>query len=133
MSPKLPDKFVHYDQSSHSCHNALRVVHPPWHDPYFDVYRSVTVDRPPLQRSNPLLTKYNLPDAELSSLTGNLFGAGADTSSSTLVTFVLACVAFPDAMRKAQEELDRVIGPGRSPHWDDAPNLPYINAFVKEV
>lgn len=77
--------------------------------------------------------KFNLPDAELSSLTGNLFGAGSDTSSSTLITFVLACVAFPDAMVKAQEELDRVIGPDRSPHWDDSPNLPYINAFVKEV
>jgi cytochrome P450 len=77
--------------------------------------------------------KHNLPIAELSGLTGNLFGAGADTSSSTLVTFVLACCAFPDAMKKAQAEIDRVIGPNRSPHWDDAPNLPYINAFVKEV
>ncbi|KAK4097703.1 cytochrome P450 [Parathielavia hyrcaniae] len=77
--------------------------------------------------------KHNLPVAELSALTGNLFGAGADTSSSTLVTFVLACCAFPDAMHKAQAEIDRVIGPHRSPHWDDSPNLPYINAFVKEV
>jgi cytochrome P450 len=77
--------------------------------------------------------KYNLPVAELSGLTGNLFGAGADTSSSTLVTFVLACCAFPDAMKKAQDEIDRVIGPNRSPHWDDSPSLPYINAFVKEV
>lgn len=77
--------------------------------------------------------RYNLPNAELSSLTGNLFGAGADTSSSTLVTFILACCAFPDAMEKAQEELDKVIGSTRSPHWDDSPNLPYINAFVKEV
>src|SRR4051812_11554967 len=77
--------------------------------------------------------KYNLSVAELSGLTGNLFGAGADTSSSTLVTFVLACCAFPDAMEKAQTEIDRVIGPNRSPHWDDSPNLPYINAFVKEV
>ncbi|KAL2138150.1 hypothetical protein VTI28DRAFT_7374 [Corynascus sepedonium] len=77
--------------------------------------------------------KYNLPVAELSGLTGNLFGAGADTSSSTLVTFVLACCAFPDAMRKAQDEIDRVIGPNQSPHWDDSPRLPYINAFVKEV
>ncbi|KAH6618422.1 cytochrome P450, partial [Chaetomium sp. MPI-SDFR-AT-0129] len=77
--------------------------------------------------------KYNLPAAELSSLTGNLFGAGADTSSSTLITFILACCAFPDAMHKAHAELDRVIGAHRSPHWDDAPNLPYINAFVKEV
>ncbi|KAK3315761.1 cytochrome P450 [Apodospora peruviana] len=77
--------------------------------------------------------KYHLPSAELSSLTGNLFGAGADTSSSTLVTFVLACCAFPEAMQKAQAELDAVVGPTRSPHWDDSPNLPYINAFVKEV
>jgi cytochrome P450 len=77
--------------------------------------------------------KYNLPVAELSGLTGNLFGAGADTSSSTLVTFVLACCAFPEAMKKAQAEIDRVVGPNRSPHWDDSPSLPYINAFVKEV
>ncbi|AEO55767.1 hypothetical protein MYCTH_2116457 [Thermothelomyces thermophilus ATCC 42464] len=77
--------------------------------------------------------KYNLPINELSGLTGNLFGAGADTSSSTLVTFVLACCAFPDAMEKAQAEIDRVIGPNRSPHWDDSPRLPYVNAFVKEV
>lgn len=77
--------------------------------------------------------KYNLPIAELSALTGNLFGAGADTSSSTLVTFVLACCAFPEPMKKAQAEIDRVVGPTRSPHWDDSPNLPYVNAFVKEV
>lgn len=77
--------------------------------------------------------KYNLPIAELSGLTGNLFGAGSDTSSSTLVTFVLACCAFPEAVKKAQAEIDRVVGPNRSPHWDDSPNMPYINAFVKEV
>ncbi|KAL2264487.1 hypothetical protein VTJ83DRAFT_6997 [Remersonia thermophila] len=77
--------------------------------------------------------KYNLSVPELSSLTGNLFGAGADTSSSTLATFVLACCAFPEPMKKAQAEIDRVIGPNRSPHWDDSPNLPYVNAFVKEV
>ncbi|KAK0640556.1 cytochrome P450 [Cercophora newfieldiana] len=77
--------------------------------------------------------QYNLPADELSALTGNLFGAGADTSSSTLVTFVLACCAFPEAMHKAQAEIDAVVGPLRSPHWDDSPSLPYLNAFVKEV
>jgi len=77
--------------------------------------------------------KYNLPPPELSSLTGNLFGAGSDTSSSTLISFILACCAFPKAMKTAQAELDRVIGSSRSPNWDDQPQLPYINAFVKEV
>lgn len=77
--------------------------------------------------------KYNLDEEEISSLSGNLFGAGSDTSSSTLVTFVLACCAFPETLIPAWEELDRVVGPNRSPHFDDEPNLPYVKAFVKEV
>ncbi|KAJ0118558.1 hypothetical protein J7T55_012810 [Diaporthe amygdali] len=77
--------------------------------------------------------QHGLDDEEISSLSGNLFGAGADTSSSTLVTFVLACCAFPETLKPAYEELDRVVGPHRSPHFDDQPNLPYLNAFVKEV
>ena len=59
--------------------------------------------------------KYGLRQDEISSLSGNLFGAGSDTSSSTLITFVLACCAFPEALPKAWEELDRVVGPNRSP------------------
>ncbi|KAE9365030.1 putative cytochrome P450 [Stipitochalara longipes BDJ] len=76
---------------------------------------------------------YDLNPQEIAALTGNLFGAGSDTSSSTLVTFVLACCAFPEVLPKAWEELDRVVGPNRSPTMDDEPNLPYIKAFVKEV
>jgi cytochrome P450 len=75
--------------------------------------------------------KYGLNDLEIASLNGNLFGAGSDTSSSTLVTFVLACCAFPEVLPKAQEELDRVVGAYRSPGLDD--DLPYVRAFVKEV
>ncbi|KJK61138.1 Cytochrome P450 [Aspergillus parasiticus SU-1] len=70
---------------------------------------------------------------EISSLAGNLFGAGSDTSSSTLVTFVLACCAFPETLPRAWEELDRVVGPHRSPTFEDEPDLPYVKAFVKEV
>ncbi|KAI0536666.1 cytochrome P450 98A3, partial [Xylaria digitata] len=77
--------------------------------------------------------KHNLREVEISSLTGNLFGAGSDTSSSTLITFILACCAFPEAVRPAWEELDRVVGPHRSPTWEDEDNLPYVKAFVKEV
>ncbi|KAK8232213.1 cytochrome P450 [Phyllosticta capitalensis] len=77
--------------------------------------------------------KYNLSPEEISSLAGNLFGAGSDTSSSTLITFVLACCAFPDVLPAAREELDRVVGAARSPSLDDQADLPYINAFVKEV
>ncbi|KAI5272579.1 cytochrome P450 [Aureobasidium subglaciale] len=77
--------------------------------------------------------KYNLIPTEIASLTGNLFGAGSDTSSSTLVTFALACCAFPETLFAAWEELDRVVGSHRSPSWEDEPHLPYVKAFVKEV
>ncbi|BCS28751.1 cytochrome P450 [Aspergillus puulaauensis] len=77
--------------------------------------------------------KYNLSKMEISSLSGNLFGAGSDTSSSTLVTFALACCAFPETLPRAWEELDRVVGPHRSPAFEDEAELVYVKAFVKEV
>jgi hypothetical protein len=49
------------------------------------------------------------------------------------LTFVLAACVFPDAVKKAQEELDRVIGADRSPVLDDIGSLPYCSAFVKEM
>jgi cytochrome P450 len=77
--------------------------------------------------------KYDLTDLELSTLAGSLFGAGSDTSSSTLISFILACCAFPESLPKAWEELDRVVGPDRTPSFEDELNLAYVKAFVKEV
>jgi len=73
----------------------------------------------------------NLHPLEISNLAANLLGAGADTSSSTLQTAVLAMRAFPETLEPAWEELDRVVGRSRSPTLDD--DLPYLRAFVKEV
>ncbi|KAH3956449.1 hypothetical protein HBH98_051550 [Parastagonospora nodorum] len=75
--------------------------------------------------------KYNLTPDELSNLAANLLGAGADTSSSTLITAVLAMRAFPETMKPGWEELNRVVGHDRSPGVGD--ELPYMRAFVKEV
>lgn len=40
---------------------------------------------------------------------------------------------FPDVQRKAQQEIDQVIGCGRLPTITDRENLPYVEAVVKEV
>lgn len=40
---------------------------------------------------------------------------------------------FPECQTKAQEELDRVIGRNRIPHFSDRSFLPYVDALVKEV
>lgn len=45
----------------------------------------------------------------------------------------MAMVLFPEAQRKAQAEIDRVIGPNRLPTLADREDLPYVDALVKEV
>lgn len=40
---------------------------------------------------------------------------------------------YPEAQRKAQEEIDRILGPNRLPTLDDRHKLPYIDAMVKET
>ena len=47
--------------------------------------------------------------------------------------FFLAMALNPHIVRKAQEELDRVLGGERLPDLSDQENLPYISAIVKEV
>ncbi|KAK3672126.1 hypothetical protein LTR78_008097 [Recurvomyces mirabilis] len=64
-------------------------------------------------------------------LAGGSMEAGTDTTSNTLYGFIQAMVLFPDAQKKAQGELDRVLG-NKFPEPADAKNLPYIRACVKE-
>ena len=45
----------------------------------------------------------------------------------------LAMVLYPEVQKKAQEEIDAVMGPNRLPDFEDRPSLPYINAIVKEL
>ena len=39
---------------------------------------------------------------------------------------------YPEVQKKAQAEIDAVVGPNRLPDFHDRPSLPYINAVVKE-
>lgn len=42
-------------------------------------------------------------------------------------------VLYPDVLKRAQAELDSVVGRERMPSYGDQKNLPYIDAIVKEV
>ena len=74
----------------------------------------------------------SLPPAQLRFIGGVLMEGGSDTSSSLIIAIVQAMIQYPHVQRKAQEEIDRVIGESRSPKWSDFAELPYINAIVKE-
>ena len=74
----------------------------------------------------------SLPPAQLRFIGGVLMEGGSDTSSSLIIAIVQAMIQYPHVQRKAQAELDRVVGESRSPNWSDWAELPYINAIVKE-
>jgi cytochrome P450 len=74
-----------------------------------------------------------LTSEEIACLTANLIGGGVDTTTSSTLSFVLAMCVFPEAQRKAQAELDQVVGLERLPDWDDESSLPYVSALVTEV
>ncbi|KAJ2919362.1 hypothetical protein MD484_g1050, partial [Candolleomyces efflorescens] len=64
---------------------------------------------------------------------GLAYAASAESTTSTLTTFILAMVLNPQALHKAQAELDEVVGHSRLPDEKDRPHLPYVGAIVKEV
>ena len=39
----------------------------------------------------------------------------------------------PDVQKKAQAELDAVVGSGRMPDFSDSESLVYVNAVIKET
>ena len=54
-------------------------------------------------------------------------------SHSALSAFFVAMALHPDVQRKAQAELDAVVGEAHFPKLADRDRLPYVNAVVKEL
>ena len=50
-----------------------------------------------------------------------------------MMSFVVAMLKHPHILRKAQEEIDRVVGKERLPVFADKKNLPYVRAVCSEV
>ncbi|KAF9265139.1 hypothetical protein L218DRAFT_899478, partial [Marasmius fiardii PR-910] len=58
------------------------------------------------------------------------FVAGADTTVSVILSFILAMVLNPEIQIKAQKEIDEAIDSSRLPDFSDRESLPYINAIL---
>ncbi|GBE86411.1 O-methylsterigmatocystin oxidoreductase [Sparassis crispa] len=63
----------------------------------------------------------------------SIYSGGADTTVSAINTFFLAMMLFPEAQKKAQAEIDAVVGNERLPVNDDRTSLPYVTALFHEV
>ena len=54
-------------------------------------------------------------------------------TGSVLIIFVLAMTLHPHVQKRAQNELEAIIGTDRVPDFNDRPNLPYIEAVLRET
>ena len=52
---------------------------------------------------------------------------------ASIMVFILAMAMNPSVQRRAQEELDQVVGKDRLPTFSDRDSLPYIQALILEV
>ncbi|KAH9937821.1 CyP450 monooxygenase [Epithele typhae] len=74
------------------------------------------------------------PDDEVlaQNVAGTVYLAGAETTLTTIRMFFLAMATYPAVQKRAQEELDAVVGPDRLPTLADRAALPYVDAVLKE-
>ncbi|KIY53287.1 putative cytochrome P450 oxidoreductase [Fistulina hepatica ATCC 64428] len=63
----------------------------------------------------------------------SIYGTASDTTTTMLHNFLLLMACHPDIQKKAQEELDRVVGNTRLPCYGDRPDLPYLSAIINET
>ncbi|KAG1844662.1 cytochrome P450 [Suillus subalutaceus] len=56
-----------------------------------------------------------------------------ETTTSTLMTFALAMVLYPDVQRRAHAEIQAVVGGARLPTFEDRASLPYVESVLRET
>lgn len=94
------------------------------------------VDIPPLKFTAKSLSIAGGADTVLYRTCGTVLSCTDLDSSkqmfSVIQTTFLAMSLYPGVLRKAQAELDAVVGPNRLPDWDDQDSLPYVSVVIKE-
>uniref|UniRef100_A0A671W4V2 Cytochrome P450 2J6-like n=1 Tax=Sparus aurata TaxID=8175 RepID=A0A671W4V2_SPAAU len=63
----------------------------------------------------------------------DLFGAGTETTTTTLHWGLLYMIHYPHIQERVQAEIDTVIGSSRQPSITDRDDMPYTNAVIHEI
>ncbi|KAF8885234.1 cytochrome P450 [Gymnopilus junonius] len=107
--------------------------------PFEHVIKDITAGRAPPSFTHDLLADSSDADNETEYKhavlwsAGSLYGAGGETTYTTVLVFLICMARHPEIQKKAQEELDKVVGQERIPAPIDRGKLPYVEAVIKEV
>ncbi|XP_069754430.1 cytochrome P450 2U1 isoform X2 [Narcine bancroftii] len=64
---------------------------------------------------------------------GDLFVAGTDTTSNTLLWAILLMASYPEIQEQVHREIRDVIGESRSPSFKDRHRMPFTEATIMEI
>ncbi|CAG7852697.1 O-methylsterigmatocystin oxidoreductase Short=OMST oxidoreductase; AltName: Full=Aflatoxin B synthase; AltName: Full=Aflatoxin biosynthesis protein Q; AltName: Full=Cytochrome P450 64 [Serendipita indica DSM 11827] len=73
------------------------------------------------------ISEDNLRDA-----VATMYGAGVDTTSSTISNFLFSVALYPEWQKQIHEEMDQVLGRGNQATLDDIPKLELFQVVFKE-
>ncbi|XP_039763878.1 probable cytochrome P450 303a1 [Pararge aegeria] len=71
-------------------------------------------------------------EGQLVAICMDMFMAGTETTNKSMSFCFSYLVREQDVQKKAQEEIDRIVGKNRMPCLDDRPHMPYNEAIVQE-
>ncbi|TVY37467.1 Cytochrome P450 monooxygenase [Lachnellula occidentalis] len=130
----IPERFAFWKRRAYNAGNAMHDI---WTKARVLVEERRALGDHRVSLADKLMDEYKekgmpMTQHALDQLFGELVEGGAETTSSSMLTMILALAKNPWVQEKAKKELDEVCGGDRMPEWADFNRLPYINSIVKE-
>ncbi|KAI0300570.1 cytochrome P450 [Multifurca ochricompacta] len=88
-----------------------------------------------LQESDPATAAFALEEFDIKWTANSMYAASMDTTITFIQHFFLAMIEHPEYLKRAQAELDGVLGagPARFPTFEDRVHLPFLDALFSET